>query len=62
MTYQGRVEFQLGSTVGLESKLQSGYALVTEQLDENDTGTLNLTLVAEVGKAYFCLLYTSRCV
>lgn len=53
MTYQGRVEFQLGSTVGLESKLQSGYALVTEQLDENDTGTLNLTLVAEVGKAYF---------
>lgn len=53
MIYQGRVEFQLGSTVGLESKLQSGYALVTEQLDENDTGTLNLTLVAEVGKAYF---------
>lgn len=53
MSYQGRVTFELGSTVGLESKIESGYRLVTEQMEANDTGTLDLSLVADIGKAYF---------
>ncbi len=53
MSYQGRVTFELGSTVGLDSKIQSGYRLVTEQMEPNDIGTLDLSLVADIGKAYF---------
>lgn len=53
MMYQGRIEFQLGSTVELSYKVDYGYRLVTQELEDTDTGTLNLSLAGDVKRAYF---------
>lgn len=53
MNYQDRILFQLGSTVQLDYKLDLGYRLVTQKLESNDSGTLNLTLAGDVKKAFF---------
>lgn len=53
MNYQNRILFELGSTAGLDYKVDYGIRLVYEELDSNDTGTLDLSLANEVRRAYF---------
>ena len=53
MNDQDRILFQLGSTEQLDYKLDLGYRLVTQKLESNDSGTLNLTLAGDVKKAFF---------
>lgn len=53
MEYQNRISFLLGSTAGLDKKIQSGIKLVTEEIESNAVGDLDLTLVADKGKAFF---------
>lgn len=55
MTYQDRILFQLGSTVGLDYKVDFGLRMVTnpDYLDVNATGTLDLSLAADIRRASF---------
>lgn len=55
MNYQGRVVFQLGSTVELAYKVDFGLRTVTnpEKIDSDAAGTLNLTVAPESKKSFF---------
>ncbi len=53
MNFQNRILFELGSTSGLDYKVDYGLRLVYEEMDSNDMGTLDLTLSSEAKKAFF---------
>ncbi len=53
MNYQGRILFQLGSTVELDYKVDYGYRLVTQKMESDATGILDLSLAGDVRRAYF---------
>ena len=53
MNYQGRITFLMGSTVGLQYKLETSLNKVIPKLGSDATGTLDLTVAADVKKMFF---------
>ena len=53
MLYQDRILFQLGSTVELAYKMDLAMSKVLPQMDGDETGVLDLSLAADVKRAYF---------
>jgi hypothetical protein len=53
MNFQNRILFELGSAAGLDYKVDYGLRIIRDKLDENDTGTLDLSLASDLKEAYF---------